>query len=300
MTARVSGPWPALPYTDWKDTLDTLHMEMQIVGKVRVALSPKEPAWAHAALYVTARGLTTGPVPSSRGIFEVEADLIDHQVAVRTAWGKTHVVQLAARPVAEFFAEFTRALSAVGVEVELSTMPQEVPDPIPFTDDTTHRTYDPNSANRFWRILSLIQPVFAEYRAAYRGRASPVHFFWGSMDLAITRFSGRPCDPPPNADFLIRDTYDAEQINAGWWPGNAAFPEPAFYAYSYPKAEGIEHASLQPEAVFWSPDLGEHLLRYDDVRAEASPAEPIRAFFDSFYTSASTRRAWDLGLVAKS
>jgi hypothetical protein len=179
-------------------------------------------------------------------------------------------------------------------------MPQEVPDPIPFPDDTVHHTYDPEYAQRFWRILTLMWPVFAEYRGAYTGRVTPVQFFWGSLDLAVTRFSGEPCDPPPNADLIVRGTYDAEQISVGWWAGNDAFPEPAFYAYSYPKAEGIEQVTLRPAAAFWSPDLGEHLLRYDDVRTAASPADQIRAFFESFYDEASSRCAWAPDLESKS
>jgi hypothetical protein len=300
MTAHLAGPWPALPYAEWNDTLATLHMEMQILGKVRVALSPPEPEWAHVALYLTARGLTTGVVPSASGLFEVDADFFDHQVVVHTAWGEARAVPLSARPVADFFAEFTDALQSVGIDVELSTMPQEVPDPIPFPDDGVHHTYDPEHAHHFWYILTLMQPVFAEYRAAFHGRVTPVQFFWGGMDLAITRFSGRPCDPPPNADFLLRATYDAEQISAGWWPGNDAFPEPAFYAYSYPKADGIEQVGLRPEAASWNTDLGEHLLRYDDVRTAASPAEEIRAFFDSFYAAAAMRCEWDGSLVPAS
>jgi Family of unknown function (DUF5996) len=300
VNVQVPGPWPAIPYADWKDTLATLHMEMQILGKVRVALSPPEPEWAHIALYVTPRGMTTGPVPSARGIFAVEADLLDHQVVVRTAWGEVRTVALRARPIAEFWSEFTAVLAAAGVDVELSTMPQEVPDPVPFPDDTAPRSYDPEHAQRFARILTLIEPVFAEYRGAYHGRVTPVHFFWGSMDLAVTRFSGRPCEPPPNADFLIRKSFDAEQISVGWWAGSDNFPEPAFYAYAYPKAEGIEAVTLTPDAAFFSSDLGEHLLRYDDVRNEPDPSAPIRTFFDSFYTASSMRCAWDASLMPAS
>jgi Family of unknown function (DUF5996) len=300
VNAHVPGPWPALPYAEWSDTLGTLHMVMQILGKVRVALSEPEPEFAHVALYVTARGISTGPVPSARGIFGVEADFFDHRVYVRTSWGEVHSVALAARPIAGFWADFTAALSAAGIDVVLSTMPQEVPDPIPFAEDTVHAEYDPGLARRFWEILTLIQPVFAEYRAAYHGRVTPVHFFWGSMDLAVTRFSGRPCDPPENADFLMRGSHDAEQISVGFWAGSESFPEPAFYAYSYPEAEGVEVVALAPGAAFFSRDLGEHLLRYDDVRNEPEPGAPIRTFFDSFYTAASMKCAWDATLMPSS
>jgi hypothetical protein len=300
MTAPpVAGPWPALPYREWRDTLDTLQMEMQVLGKVRVALSPPEPEFAHVALYVTARGISTGLVPSARGPFEIEADLRAHRVVLRTSWGETRDVALAARPVAEFWRDITSALDASGIDVELSPMPQEVDDPIPFPDDTVHRTYDADAAHRFWQVLTLVEPAFAEYRAEYRGRITPVHFFWGSMDLAVTRFSGRPCDPPEGADFLIRGSHDAEQISAGWWPGNEKFPEPAFYAYSYPEADGIRGVDIPPAPAFFSTDLGEHLLRYDDVRRLDDPTAAIREFLGAFYEAASTRCAWDAVLAGQ-
>jgi hypothetical protein len=295
--SHVPGPWPSLPYREWEETLGTLHMELQILGKVRVALSPPEPEFAHVALAVTARGIGTGLVPSARGPFEVEADLCDHQVSVRTSWGETRMVALTARPVAEFWTEFNGALAAVGVDTELSPLAQEVPDPIPFPDDTVHRVYDPEHAHRFWRVLTFVVPVFADYRAAYRGRVTPLQFFWGGMDLAVTRFSGRPCDPPEDADFLVRGAHDAEQVAVGWWPGNAAFPGAACYAYSYPKADGIEQVTLAPAPAFWSAELGEHLLRYDDVRELEDPSAAIRAFLDSFYAAASARCAWNAELL---
>ncbi len=236
----VGTEWPALPYDESVDTLDTLHMVLQIVGKVRVARSPKEPEWAHITLYVSARGLTTGPVPSNVGLFDVEVDLLHHEVVVRTADGEAERVPLEARPVAEFWTDFNRALEKHGIEVTLSPEAQEVPDPIPFPDDTAHAAYNPAVATRFWRALTLIEPVFASYRAAYQGKVSRVQFFWGSADLALTRFSGEPCPPPVGAGLLDREAYDAEQINVGWWPGTRPYPKPAFYAYAYPKPAAIE------------------------------------------------------------
>ncbi len=288
--------WPALPYPSWTDTLDTLHMELQILGKVRVALSPKEPEWAHITLYVSPRGLTTGPVPSPAGLLEAEADFIDHQVVIRTEAGAVATVALVARPVAEFWAEFCAALRSVGVDTELSSMPQEVEDPIPFPDDTTHHAYDPDAAHRFWRALTSMEPVFQEYRAAFKGKVSRVQFFWGSVDLAATRFSGRPCTPPPGADLLIRETYDFEQMSVGWWPGNAAFPDPAFYAYAYPKPDGIETAPLASPNSTWNADLGEFILLYDDVRAAPSPAAAVREFFDAAFEACASAAGWDRGL----
>jgi hypothetical protein len=294
-----SGPWPELAYGDWNDTFATLHMELQILGKVRVALSPKEPEWGHVALYVTSRGITTGPVPHPAGIFEVEADLVDHQVVLRPSAGEPRTVALTARPVAHFWRDFVAALPAIGVDVDLPTMPQEVPDPIPFPDDDLHQIYEPELAHRFWRILTLLQPVFGEYRAAFTGRVTPVHFFWGSMDLAVTRFSGAPCQPPPGADFLLRGTYDLEQMSAGWWPGSDRFPRPAFYAYAYPKPPDVEQAGVQPPAAYWDTDLGEHILDYDDVRGTADPGALVREFFESVYATAARSGGWDATLVAR-
>jgi hypothetical protein len=289
--------WPALPYDEWADTLDTLHMILQILGKVRVALSPKEPEWAHITLYVSARGLTTGPVPSNAGLLEVEADFLDHDVVVRTASGRVERVALRARPIAEFWSEFTDALQRVGVDVELSPMPQEVPDPIPFPDDTVHTAYDPEAVTRFWRVLTVVEPVLAEYRAAYQGKVSRVQFFWGSVDLAVTRFSGEPCTPPPGANLLDRVAYDYEQMSIGWWPGSATFPRPAFYAYGYPRPAGVEDAQLDVPGAYWDTDLGEFILPYDDVRAAPSPEVALRAFLDAAYDACATRANWDPRLI---
>jgi hypothetical protein len=289
----VGTEWPALPYDEWSDTLDTLHMVLQIVGKVRVALSPREPEWAHIVLYVSARGLTTGPVPSTIGMFDVEVDLLHHEVVVRTADGEEERVALRSRPVAEFWTEFTRALAKLGIEVELSPEPQEVPDPIPFPDDTTHATYDPVAATRFWRALTVIDTVLASYRAAYQGKVSRVQLFWGHADLNVTRFSGEPCTPPAGAGLLDREAYDYEQMSVGWWPGDATFRAPAFYAYAYPKPEGIEAADLGVEGARWDAELGEFVLDYDVVRAAPSPEAALRAFLDAAYDACATRAHWD-------
>jgi hypothetical protein len=289
--------WPVLPYDEWSDTLDTLHMVLQILGKVRVALSPKEPEWAHITLYVSARGLTTGPVPSSVGLFDVEADLLHHEVVVRTADGEEERVPLRARPIAEFWTDFTTALAKLGIEVELSPEPQEVPDPIPFPDDTTHSTYDPVAATRFWRALTVMEPVLASYRAAFRGRVSRVQLFWGHADLNVTRFSGEPCTPPPGAGLLERETYDDEQMSVGWWAGDASFRKPAFYAYAYPKPDGIETVDLGIDGGHWDPDLGEFILDYDVVRAAPSPETALREFLDAAYDACARAAGWDQGLA---
>jgi hypothetical protein len=289
--------WPALPYDEWVDTLDTLHMVLQILGKVRVALSPKEPEWAHITLYVTARGLATGPVPSNVGLFDVEADLLHHEVVVRTADGEEERVPLRARPVAEFWSEFTAALAKLGVDVELSTEPQEVPDPIPFPDDTTHATYDPDAATRFWRVLTVIDAVFESYRADYRGKVSRVQLFWGHTDLNVTRFSGEPCTPPAGAGLLDRKAYEDEQVSVGWWPGDASFRRPAFYAYAYPKPDGIDTVDLGVPGAAWDPDLGEFILDYDVVRESPSPADTLRTFLDAAYAACAKQANWDPRLL---
>ena len=291
MTAGTD--WPALPYEEWSDTLDTLHMVLQILGKVRVALSPKEPEWAHITLYVSARGLTTGPVPSNVGLLDVEADLLHHEVVVRTADGEVERVPLRARPVAEFWTEFNAALAKLGIDVELSPEAQEVPDPIPFPEDTTHATYDPAAATRFWRVLTVIEPVFASYRARFQGKVSRVQLFWGHVDVGVTRFSGEPCAPLPGADMLTRETYDYEQVSAGWWPGDASFRKPAFYAYGYPKPDGIETADLGVAGAAWDTDLGEFILDYETVRTAASPEATLREFLDAAYDACATRAGWD-------
>jgi hypothetical protein len=241
--------------------------------------------------------VSTGSVPSSAGLFDIEADLLDHVVVLRTASGASARVELRPRPVAEFWTEFTAALRSVDIDVELSPMPQEVPDPIPFPDDTVHRAYDADAAHRFWQVLTVIEPVFAAYRGVYEGKVSRTHFFWGSADLAVTRFSGEPCSPPPGADLLTRDSYDYEQMSVGWWPGNAAFPRPAFYAYGYPKPDGIEHAQLDVPGAYWDDDLGEFVLLYDDARASADPEATLRSFLDASFSAVASRAGWDPRLL---
>jgi hypothetical protein len=288
--------WPALPFDEWEDTFDTLHMELQVLGKVRVALSPKEPEWAHVALYVTPRGIATGAVPYADGLLEVEADFIDHQVVVRTTEGDARTVPLVARPVADFYRDFVAALAALHVDVELSPMPQEVTDPIPFPDDTVHHVYDKEAAHRFWAVLTTLVPVFSEYRASFCGRVSRVQFFWGSMDLAVTRYSGQPCSPPPDADMLKRETYDAEQMSVGWWPGSASFPKPAFYAYGFPKRDGMEQRAV-PAPAAWDAGLGEFILDYDDVRGAENPRGKVRAFFEDVYAANAELSGWNPALL---
>jgi hypothetical protein len=286
--------WPELPYEAWKDTLDTLHMNLQIVGKVRLALTPFEPQWANVPLYLTSRGLTTTPMESAGTIFQIDVDLIDHQVVIDVVGGETRRVALVARPVAHFYAEFMSNLSALGIHADFRPIPDEVTDPIPFADDTVHSSYEPEWANRFWRVLLQADLVLKEHRSRYRGRTSPVHFFWGSFDLANTRYSGRAATPPPGVGRMERLGGDAEVACAGFWPGNARYPRAAFYAYTYPKPDGIEN-----ETAGWSPELGEFALPYDDVRTSASPREAILRFFESTYEAGARLGDWDPTFVAR-
>lgn len=273
-------------------------MKLQIVGKVRLGLSPFEPQWANVPLYLTARGLTTTPMQYAGLIFQIDVDLIDHRVVIETARGETRSVPLAAGSVAAFYSDFMSNLKALGIDARIRPIPDEVSDPIPFAEDTTHATYELEWANRFWHVLSQVDLVLKDHRSRFRGRTSPVHFFWGTFDLANSRFSGRAVEPPPGAGLIARKGGDAEQICAGFWPGDSRFPRAAFFAYTYPKPEGIERQVIEPAEAGWSSDLGEFALAYDDARKSASPREAILQFIESTYAAGARLRGWDPSLVA--
>ncbi len=287
----MSG-WPELPYAAWRETKQTLHMYSQVVGKVRLALAPAEPQWSQVPLYLTARGLTTSPIPHPDGAFDIDVDLVGHAVSVRTVAGAVETVPLESRPVADFYAELTAALERAGVSVAISTQAVEVPDPIPYPDDRVHATYDPDAARRFHRVLLHVDAVLKEHRGRFLGKASPVHFFWGSFDLAYTRFSGRLLEPPASADTITRGAHDAEQVCAGFWPGDDSFPEPAFFAYTWPQPAGIETAEVGPEAAGWSTQLGEFLLPYEAVRTAPDPRRALLEFLETTYRAGAERAAW--------
>lgn len=289
MSVMPANPddWPPLPYEAWRETLDTLHMITQVVGKVRLALDPMEPQWAQVPLYLTARGLNTSPVPHPAGAFDIDLDLIEHVVTVRTARGRRERVALQPRPVASFYAELMAALAAAGVPTTISELPSEVPDPIPFPADTEHKSYDAEAVTRFWRALSSVDLVLKEHRARFRGKVSPVQFFWGSFDLAYTRYSGRLLEPPPDADVIARYSQDAEQSCAGFWPGNATVPEAAFFAYTFPSPARIE------DAAGWRDDLGEFLLPYEAVRTADEPPAALLDFLERTYRAGAELAHWD-------
>lgn len=277
--------------------MDTLHMELQIVGKLRLVLSPFEPQWNNVPLYLTARGLATTPMRSAETIFDVQVDLIDHHVAIQTASGEVQRVALTARPVAAFYREFMATLQSLGIAVEINRLPSEVSNPIPFDEDETHVAFDPVWATRFFQVLSRIDLVLKEHRARFRGRTSPVNFFWGTFDLVLQRFSGRAVEPPANAGIIRRLSADAEVICVGFWPGNAQMLEPAFFGYSHPKPAGLENERPRPSAAHWDPAMGEFIMPYDDVRRSSSPREAILEFAESLYAAGSRLANWDPNLV---
>ncbi len=291
--------WPALPLAEWSETRETLHMWTQIVGKVRLALSPRVNHWWEVPLYVCARGLTTSPIPYGNGIFEVTFDFISHKLDIVTSWDERRTVYLFTRTVAGFYREFMDALQSAGINVKIWPMPVEIPNPIRFDQDVTHARYDPIYAQRFWRILVTVDSILKEFRAGFIGKASPVHFFWGSFDLAVTRFSGRRAPERPGADAITREAYSHEEISAGWWPGSGEITSPAFYAYAAPEPAGFRDAPVKPPKAFYHPQMNEFLLSYDDVRAEADPKSALMAFLETTYDAGATLGKWDRAALEK-
>jgi hypothetical protein len=285
--------WPELPLEAWQDTYDTLHMWTQIVGKVRLALSPRVNHWWEVALYVNARGLTTSGIPYGDGIFEIQFDFIEHKLTIQTSWNSSKTLPLKPQSVADFYAEFMSALHSLGIQVKIWTMPVEVPTPVRFETDTQRASYDPEYAHRFWQVLILCETVFAEFRSRFIGKDSPVHFFWGSFDLCVTRFSGRRAPERVGADPVTREAYSHEVISAGFWPGGGEIKGPAFYAYAAPEPAGFAEQPAQPPAAFYHPQLHEFLLMYDDVRQSDSPRAALLSFLQSTYEAAADLAHWN-------
>ncbi len=288
-----AADWPALPIEAWEPTRATLHMWFQIVGKVRLALNPHVNHWWHVPLYVSARGLTTSAIPSKGKVFEVEFDFIGHFLRISVSDGATRTMPLAPMSVAAFHADFMAALAALGIDVRIWTMPVEISNPIAFEQDTVHAAYDPDYARRFWQALVAISNVLNEFRGGFVGKSSPVHFFWGSFDLAVTRFSGRRAPPIPNADRMTREGYSHEVSSVGWWPGDETTPYPAFYSYAAPEPEGFGKASVRQAAAFYDNDASQFRLKYDDVRLAPSPRIALLDFCQSTYEAAATLARWD-------
>jgi hypothetical protein len=286
--------WPALPFAAWKDTYATLHMWTQIVGKVRLALSPDINHYWGTTLYVTARGLTTSAIPYDKGIFEIRFDFIAHRLEILTSLGKTGGFPLAPRTVAEFYAEFMRELESLGIHAHVWAMPVEVPRPVRFNLDVNHASYDREYAHRFWRVLAAIQPVFQKFRAGFIGKCSPVHFFWGSFDLAVTRFSGRRAPERPDAHKITKEAYSHEVISVGFWPGDGEIvKDAAFYAYAAPEPAGFKESAARPSKAFYSAQKNEFFLMYDDVRASASPEGDLMGFCESTYEAGANAGNWN-------
>jgi hypothetical protein len=284
--------WPALPLASWQDTCATLHMWTQIVGKVRLALAPPANHWWHIPLYVNSRGLTTSAIPHRGTAFEIQFDFIRHRLFLRMATGEEHSLALAPQSVADFYREFMNLLRAAAIDVAIWPTPVEIPNPIRFDQDRTHAAYDRDAAERFWRILLTVQTVFQTFRSQFLGKCSPIHFFWGSFDLAITRFSGRRAPERPGADAMTREAYSHEVSSVGFWPG-AGLGNPAFYSYTAPEPDGFSAAQVRPPAARYHPDLHEFILMYDEVRSAPSPSAALLAFCQSTYEVGATLAHWN-------
>jgi hypothetical protein len=291
--------WPALPLNSWKDTYATLHLWTQIVGKVRLSLTPLVNHWWNVPLYVTARGLTTSRIPYGNRAFELCFDFIQHQLVLETSDGLSKALPLEPRSVSEFYLEFRELLRSAEIEVKIWRMPVEIPNPIAFDADRVHASYDRASVEKFWRILLSVAAVFNQFRAGFIGKSSPVHFFWGSFDLAVTRFSGRRAPERPGSDAVTREAYSHEVSSVGFWPGGGNVQGPAFYSYAAPEPLGFKNAPVRPDTAFYDGQLGEFLLMYEDVRNAESPTTALLDFCQSTYSAAATLAKWDRGALER-
>jgi len=290
--------WPELDWSQWHETGDTLHRWTQVVGKVRLALSPMVNHWWQVALYLTSRGLTTSPIPYRALTFDVTFDFIDHALLIETSTGARERIALAPMSVAAFYAEFMRRLTRLGIEVRFWPMPCEIPDAIAFHDDHGHAAYDAAAAQRFWRVLLRSHRVFTEFRSHFIGKVSPVHFFWGSFDLAVTRFSGRPAPPHPGvapnmANWVMQEAYSHEVSSCGFWPGNGGYGRAAFYSYAYPEPPGFGDARLATPGAFYDQGVKEFILPYDAVRQAREPDRTLLGFLQETYAAAADGGRWD-------
>jgi uncharacterized protein DUF5996 len=285
--------WPALPYADWKSTQATLHMWMQVVGKVKLALTPFLNDWWNVTFFLTARGMTTSVIPGRDRTFQVDFDFIDHRLSISVSDGTSRTMQLAPRTVADFYREFMDHLQSLGIEVKINAHPVEVDDGIPFEEDTTHASYDAAYVNRWWRVMLAIGRAMERYRTPFVGKSSPVHFWWGSFDLATTRYSGRPAPPRDWPTRWMALAAQQEEALAGFWPGNARLPEPALVAYTSPEPPGCRTEAIQPDAAYFHPELAEFVLPYERVRQASDPEQLILDFYRSTYEVGATLAGWD-------
>lgn len=284
---------PSLPLAEWEPTRATLHMWTQIVGKIRLAQTPLVNHYWNVPLYVTARGLTTSAMPYRNRTFQIDFDFIEHQLLIETSDGATRALALEPRTVADFYREVMRLLDELNVKVTIWTTPVEIPDPVPFEQDTQHSSYDADAAQRFWRILAWSARVFDEFRAGFVGKCSPVHFFWGSFDLAVTRFSGRRAPAREGADAITREAYSHEVISHGFWPGSGNVQFPAYYSYAAPEPAGFQQATIRPSSAYYNKETGGYVLAYDEVRGASDPARALLDFMHTTYDAGATLARWD-------
>jgi hypothetical protein len=299
-SGAFTNPWPALPLADWRDTYATLHMWTQIVGKVRLGLVPLVNHWWNVPLYVTARGLGTEAMPLADGRdLQIDFDFVGHRLVVLASDGRRRDLPLAPRSVADFYRELMAALEALGAPVRIWPVPVEVPEPVPFAEDRRNASYDPEAVGRFWRVLAESAQVFTEFRGRFVGKCSPVHFFWGSFDLAVTRFNGRRSPPRPDADRVTREAYSHECISHGFWPGGnwlgTEIPSPLYYSYTAPEPKGLREQPIRPAAARFDPKLGEFVLPYEDMRASADPRQTLLEFLQSTYEAGANCAGWERG-----
>jgi Family of unknown function (DUF5996) len=296
MSDAPNIPWPELPAAAWRETCQTLHLWTQIIGKIRLVRTPwLNHSW-HVTLYVTARGLTTSPIPNGNGSFQIDFDFIDHALLISTSGGARRQLALSGQSVASFYAGVMAALAELGITITIDEMPNELPEPIRFSSDHRHAAYDPDAVRRWFQILVNADRVLKQFRTSFLGKCSPVHFFWGSFDLAVTRFSGRRAPPHPGgvphlSDAVAREAYSHEVSSAGFWPGGGAVDFPAFYSYAYPEPPGFRAAKVRPDAAFFSAELSEFILPYDAVRTSARPDQALLEFLQSTYDAAAAK--WD-------
>ena len=285
--------WPSLPYENWSDTLHSLHMKMQIIGKVKLALNPFLNQWWQVAFYLNMKGMTTGLIPYEDGVFEIEFNFIDHNLSIRLSNNQLKVIPLFPSPVAVFYRDFMDILESMGINVVINTVPCEVPDPVKFELDNEKKSYDKDFVHTWWKILIQTQKVFESFRSGFRGKSSPVHFFWGSFDLCETRFTGKPCAIPEGADIILKFAENEENFTFGFWPGNKNYPHPAFYSYFYPAPEGIETAGNSGQK-YYNTNLKEYILDYQEVIDSQNPEELILKFLNETYDIGARTAGWDV------
>lgn len=300
MAEPAKTSWPSLPWSEWAPTAETLHMWTQIVGKTRLALTPLQNHWWNVPLYVTARGLGTSAMPFDDDVLDIEFDFIAHELHLRLGSGQTRRMKLEPRTVADFYKEYLGCLASLGIAVKIDPMPCELAHPIRFDLDAEHKSYDAEYAQRFWHVLVETEKVFRQFGTKFLGKVSPIHFFWGSFDLAVTRFSGRPAPPRDGADRIQQEAYSHEVISAGFWPGNGGYGAAAFYCYAAPVPPGLADAKVRPAAAKWDKTLGEFIFRHEDVRAQPSPEAALLEFLESAYEAGANAAKWDRRALERS